>query len=98
MLAHYYHTYLDINENRRVSWDAFSISISNIENVIYDMLKEVNHTLKSKSLIAVMVWDYKVWDTRQDYDIYDIVDWYSDENYLNNWKVVWYWAIQIKEA
>ena len=98
MLAYYYHTFTDINENNIVSGNAFNIWMSNIENTIDDMMDKIENELKSQSLIAIMVWGYKIWDMIQDYNIYDSVNWYNDEDYIDNSKSVWYGRILIKES
>lgn len=97
MLAYFYHTYTDTDENNIVSGDAFNIWMSNIENTIYDMIDKVNNKLESKWLIAIMVWSYEVWDMIQDYDIYDYISWYINKDYINNSKSVWYGRVLIKE-
>lgn len=98
MLACNYHTYTDINNQDWVWWDAFNLSLTNTEDTIYNMLDDINkNQLKGTWLIAVFSKNEKNWDLRQSYNIYDIVEWYSTQDYINNWKYIWFGFIQLKD-
>lgn len=98
MLACNYHTYTDINKIDWVWWDAFNIPLSNTENIIYDMLNDINtNQLKGTWLKAVFSKDDKNWDLRQSYNIYDIENWYTDDDYREKWNNVWFGFIKLKD-
>lgn len=98
MLACNYHTYTDINDTDWVWWDAFNLSLSNTEDTIFDMLNDINTVqLKDTWLIAIFSDNDKNWDLRQSYNIYDIVDWYSKQDYINSWKSIWFGFIKLKD-
>ncbi|MDD3145495.1 MAG: hypothetical protein PHV23_05280 [Candidatus Gracilibacteria bacterium] len=98
MLACNYHTYTDINKIDWVGGDAFNIPLSNTENIIYDMLNDINtNQLKGTGLKAVFSKDDKNGDLRQSYNIYDIENGYTDDDYREKGNNVGFGFIKLKD-
>ena len=99
MLACNYHTYKDFNNKEWVWWDAFNIPLSNTETIIYDMKDKIDDWLYKEWLISIFRNnDDTNWDLRQSYDIYDYVNWFWIEEYINEWNYVWFGFIKLKES